>query len=290
MPENTTQLPPDSATILERSRGVFFARWAELLRLRRSVLKASDPDDIHDLRVASRRFRAALELFGPGAPKSSRVELRKNVRKLTQVLSGLRNIDEALLFFRSHGQTDSSATENLCHTLAEMRTRELKRIEKKLASFEHHSLDRLVREIVAGLNGENISKRNRFSLLGYFSDISIRLYLPIHRLQAVSIAAEHGDARHALRIAIKKWRYFFEIMAQVLDLDYSPILEQLAKYQDILGQMNDIVEFDALLCNLSLPKSERDHIRELLLAENSLLLDRFAKLAERQPLVYTFLV
>jgi len=63
MPPKPERLPPDSATILERSRGVFFAQWEELLRLRRAVLKTSDLDDIHDLRVASRRFRAAVELI-----------------------------------------------------------------------------------------------------------------------------------------------------------------------------------------------------------------------------------
>ena len=47
---------------MERSREAMLAQWRELLRLRRNVLKTSDLEAIHDLRVASRRFRAAVRL------------------------------------------------------------------------------------------------------------------------------------------------------------------------------------------------------------------------------------
>ena len=290
MTPKPARLPPDSATILERSRGVFFAHWEELLRLRRAVLKSSDQDDIHNLRVASRRFRAALELYYPFAPKDSKAELRKNVRKLTRILGGLRNVDEAQLFFQSRFQTETSTDTTLSHALSEQRSRELKRIDKALHALDHRNLDRLVRAMIAGLNEDRITDRNRFSLLAYFSDVSIRLFLPIHQLLAVSTAPEHRLSRHALRIAIKKWRYFFEIIAQVLDCEYTPLLELLKEYQSILGSMNDIAEFEMLLGNLSLPQHERDPLVAILLAEDALFLENLAELIERKPLTYTFLI
>jgi CHAD domain-containing protein len=290
MPPKPERLPPDSATILERSRGVFFAHWEELLRLRRAVLKTSDLDDIHDLRVASRRFRAALELYYPFAPKDSKTELRENVRNLTRILGGLRNIDEANLFFQSRFQTETSTDTTLSHALSELRPRELKRIEKALKAFDHRNLDRLVRAMIAGLNEECITERNRFSLLAYFSDVSIRMYLPIHQVLAVSTAPEHRVSRHTLRIAIKKWRYFFEIIAQVLDRDYTRILELLKEYQSILGRMNDIVEFEVLLHNLELPPNLREYVEATLSAEDALLLENFTEIIERKPLTYTFLI
>jgi CHAD domain-containing protein len=290
MPPKPARLPPDPATILERSRGVFFAQWEELLRLRRAVMKSSDLDDIHDLRVASRRIRAALELFYPFAPKGLKNELRKNVRKLTRTLGGLRNIDEAQLFFQSRIPPEISTDNKLFHKLPEMRIKELKRIDKALKDFDHRNLDRLVRELVAGLNEDCITGRNRFSLLAYFSDVSIRLYLPIHQLLAVTTAPGHRALRHALRIAIKKWRYFFEIISQVLDRDYTHILELLKEYQSILGRMNDIVEFELLLRNLELSPDSREYLEATLQAEDALLLENLAELIERKPLAYTFLI
>lgn len=290
MPPKPELLPPDSATILERSRSVFFAQWEELLRLRRAVLKTSDLDDIHDLRVASRRFRAALELYYPFAPKSVKTELRKSVCKLTRILGGLRNIDEAHLFFQTRVKTDTTDKSAISQALSELRSRELKRIEKALASFDHRTLDRMVREMIAGMNEECITARNRFSLLAYFSEVSIRQYMPIHRSLAGSTVSGHRTARHSLRIAIKKWRYFLEIVTQILNRDYAHILDQLKEYQSLLGRMNDIVEFEGLFRSLDLPRNEQDHIEAILKAEDALLLQSFTELIEQKPLHYSFLI
>ena len=253
-------------------------------------MKTSDLDDIHDLRVASRRFRAALELICPFAPKETITGLRKSIRKLTQLLGALRNVDEAQLFFQSRPPPDISADNKLFHKLSELRTKELKRIGKALKGFDHRNLDRLVREMVAGLNEDCITDRNGFSLPAYFSDVSIRLYLPIHQLLAVSAVPGQRAARHALRIAIKKWRYFFEIIAQVLDRDYTHILEQLKEYQSILGRMNDIVEFELLLRTQDLTPDTRKYVEATFQAEDTLLLMNLAELIARKPLAYTFLI
>ena len=269
---------------------MFFSQWEELLRLRKVAIITSDPDDIHDLRVASRRFRAVLELFYPFVPKGAKTELRKSVRMLTRILGGLRNVDEARLFFAARMKTDISAGDKLFHRLSGQRSSELKLISQVLKEFDHRALDRIVRKIVAGVNEHSFTSRNSISLLAYFSDVSIRQYLPIHHLLTVSTAPEQRASRHALRIAIKKWRYFFELISQILDREYTSFLELLKDYQSLLGRMNDIAEFENLLRKLILPPDERDHIAVTLLAEDAILLGDFTALIEHKPLVYTFLI
>ncbi len=285
-----TRLWPDTATILERSRGVFFAQWDELLRLRRAVIKTATLNDIHDLRVASRRFRAVLELFYPFAPKGPKTDVRKNVRTLTRNLGGLRNIDEALLFFPSRVQGEVNPENKLSRALSKLRSRELKRMKRTLKAFDHRTLDRMVREIVAGVNENALSGRNSLSLPAYFSEVSVRQYLPIHQLLAGSTLPDHRIARHSLRIAIKKWRYFFEIISLILDRDYAPVVEQLKHYQSLLGQMNDISEFSVLLGTLKLSRCERKSAEAALVAEDAVLLENFTNLSERNPLTYAFLI
>lgn len=250
-------------------------------------MKTADPDDIHDLRVASRRFRAALELFDPVAAKTSGTELKKTIRTLTQTLGGLRNVDEALLFFEQRVQTDASA--NLRHALLRLRSKELKRILKTLKKFDYRSMDKTVRKIIAGLNADGMAEMHIVSLLSYFSDVSIRRYVPIQKLVAVSIQPGNYSSRHALRIAIKKWRYFLEIIAQVLDRNYTPVLETLKEYQSLLGRMNDIIEFGVLIDNLELPVEEQESLQAILTAEDNLLMENFKALVELKPLTYTFL-
>lgn len=283
-------LLPDNAAILERFRTNFSAQWEELLRLRRAALKTSDPDDIHDLRVASRRFRAALGLLEQLAPKESVAEAKKKVRRLTQALGGLRNIDEALLFFEARAPSDTSAGQQLYSKLSERRALELRRIERALNEFGHRQLDRMVHDMLAGLKAETILAGKKRSLQAYFSDVSISLFQPIYDLMAVSKDPEQRDSRHALRITIKKWRYFLEIVASVLECDYGILLGLLKEYQSILGQMNDVVEFGALCRNLALPASELAIVEAILSSEDELLLDKLNNLIGEKPLVYTFKV
>lgn len=92
-----------------------------------------------------------------------------------------------------------------------------------------------------------------------------------------------------MRIAIKKWRYFFEIVAPILDRDYGAVLGLLKEYQTVLGRMNDVAEFGLLCRNLKLSPTEHEHIEKILRAEDELLLECFTALVERKPLSYTFL-
>ena len=114
--------------------------------------------------------------------------------------------------------------------------------------------------------------------------------MPIHQLLACSIMPELRAPRHALRIAIKKWRYFFEIIAPILDRDYTPVLELLKEYQSILGRMNDIVEFEKLVSTMKLPPTEQAHLGKILQAEDAALLESLTGLMSRKPLNYTFLI
>jgi CHAD domain-containing protein len=231
-----------------------------------------------------------LELYSPFVSKDSKNKLKKNVRKLTRTLGSLRNIDEAILFLTSRSHANTSITYKLCDTLSKLRSKELKQIKKTLLAFNYRSFDQRVRMMVAALNENCISERNNFSFLVYFSDISARQYLPIHTLIASSTVPEHRTSRHALRIAIKKWRYFLEIISSVLDRDYAPLLAILKEYQSILGRMNDIVEFEAIITNLDLSFDDRTQMKAILRMEDVLLLENMATLIDQKPLTCTFLI
>lgn len=274
------------AAILERSRNVLLSQWEELLRLRRDVLKSPVLDAIHDLRVASRRLRAAVGLFAPWiAPKRAEL-LKKSMRKLTRLLGGLRNIDEAQLFFRQHTPAKTGGAYQVSRLLSELRPGELARIKKALTSLDHRRLDRVVRKAAAGLNEERMMGNGGSTLPEYFTETGIRLYQPILDLLPTATARDQRTSRHALRIAIKKWRYFLEITAPVLERDYRPLLGQLKEYQTILGGMNDVAEFEALCADLPLSRHERVFIETALQSEEELLLQKLTILMEEKPLVY----
>lgn len=278
---------PDQAAMLDRSRGAILALWKGLRQSRRAVLEQAGLEAIHDLRVASRRFRTAVGLFEPWLAAKDTVRLKRDIVKVTRLLGRLRNIDEALLFFQAHTPAASSSGYQLCRLLSEMRPRELERIKKRLKAFDQRRLNRKVRKVAERLREGRFAAGSRFSLAAYLSDSCIKLFQPIHDLLPAATSRERQESRHALRIAIKKWRYFFEIVAPIVGCAASPVLGLLKEYQMLLGRMNDVAEFGALCGSLELTRHERGFVEELLQAEEKLLLQEFIALVEQKPLSYT---
>src|SRR5262245_22721153 len=75
-----------AAQVLEEQRG-------ELVDHLGSALDGRDPDGVHDMRVASRRLRAALDLFGPWAEAAERKRVASAVRDVTRALGRVRELD-----------------------------------------------------------------------------------------------------------------------------------------------------------------------------------------------------
>ncbi len=280
------RLWPDSQTILERSKNIFLLHWNELLRLKREAMNSTSPSVVNDLGNALYRFRAALELFYPLISQDSKAELRKSIRKLTHALGRLHHIDKTLVFCESHEPIIGS----VCRIISKLHDTENEACTKVLKGFYHNHFNREIQKMIGGINEESIVKRNSISLLAYFSDSSIRMFLPIHQnLSGVCLPVNRAS-RETLCGAIKKWRYFFEIVALILERDYSKIIIQLTEYQSLLVQLNDVVEFELLIRGFKILPNERAYHEVMFREEEHRLLTQLAELIERKPLSYTFLI
>lgn len=72
---------------------VLEVRAKELLEHSRGVLDVGDIERVHDMRVASRRLRAALEVFEPCFPRDLHRETLREVKKLADALGERRDRD-----------------------------------------------------------------------------------------------------------------------------------------------------------------------------------------------------
>src|SRR2546423_14628883 len=68
-------------------------RTEELFSFSEGVLDTSDIERVHDMRVASRRLRAALEIFAPCFPKREHRLVLKDVKDLADALGERRDRD-----------------------------------------------------------------------------------------------------------------------------------------------------------------------------------------------------
>lgn len=270
----------------KRSRNALLHQWEELLRLRRIALKSCGQEDIHDLRVASRRFRAALSLLGPICSGGNPQKLTKAVRRLTRELGFLRNLDEALQFFGTHA--DHAALSGLLSRLAEKRECEQRRCIKALKCFKPEKIDSLVCKLATGVKKTAIQKTGMPTLPAYLTATAANWFGGVRALLPSALSPEGGEDRHALRIAFKKLRYFLEIVSRIMERDYDVILDQLKRYQTLLGSMNDMQEF-GLLCRKTAGSPDELAVAERILTlENDRLFNEFVMLVEAEPLDCNF--
>ncbi len=275
---------PGSRQLLEAFATCLTSRWDELLQLRHQTLACFDLDHIHDLRVASRRLRGAVDQLGPFIGTERMERMRRPIRRLTRELGLVRNLDETLLYLEKTGE---NGLEPLLATLEQQRRQEAAQARRLLELLDCMKLERQIRSAAAALvTPDNIASQGLLALL---SERNLALYYPIHALLPLVTTPEMVEERHALRIAVKKWRYFTELLHAILEGKQQPLLVQLRQYQSLLGDMHDRVVIAALLQETAdLPETVREKLLKTIAKEQRKLLKKLSDLLENKPIVYRF--
>ena len=95
------------APYAEAAAKVISVRGAELAEQAQGVLDTGDIERVHDMRVATRRLRAALEIFEPCFPAKSYAQALAEVKRLADALGERRDRDVAIVAL--HGFNDQIA-------------------------------------------------------------------------------------------------------------------------------------------------------------------------------------
>jgi CHAD domain-containing protein len=120
------------------------ARAAEVFEHSQGVLDLDDPEALHDMRVATRRLRAALEMFRPCFEKKQYARALKMVKALADALGERRDRDVAIDYLSGLlPKVEGGERRGLELRLAELRVDQL-RANQELASYlEVDALERL---------------------------------------------------------------------------------------------------------------------------------------------------
>jgi CHAD domain-containing protein len=91
----------------EAAARIVEVRTGELIEHARGVLDTGDIERVHDMRVATRRLRAALEIFEPCFPAKPHRQALSEVKRLADTLGERRDRDVAIASL--HGFNDQMA-------------------------------------------------------------------------------------------------------------------------------------------------------------------------------------
>ena len=274
-----------AATVLLYTRG------EELFSRGEKAAKTLDPEDIHDLRVASRRLGEGLALFASCYPPEVIRAMGKKVKKVTRFLGDIRNADEAILFFTDlAAQLDDGCRRDLepflvsCHDDRERTVRGLKNGIRKISEG---SLPELYLKTLNSLSlfAPPDKGINLFCPLSGFAGYALDQRLStIRELLPQARGAGAIEAQHRLRIAVKRFRYRMELLSFLIEDEY-PLLHGVVKgYQDVLGTMHDLDVFGGIVREADFPAETEKMLLDAITAQREKLFSDFCRMLEEQPL------
>ncbi|HUI24861.1 MAG TPA: CHAD domain-containing protein [Candidatus Kryptonia bacterium] len=206
----------------------------------------TDPEALHDFRVAVRRLRAAMRLFEAGIPTRVRAGFTRDLEWLGDVSSAVRDLDvqlATLADYRTRASGDqreglAGLAQFLQSERVRLRAQLLKALDsarylRLLVRLEHFALTPPSRAPHAATAYEPFGVAGRRALGHAFTRL-------LNRGRKIG-AVPRADQLHGVRIRAKWLRYLLEFLADFTGKRGRRLVKRLVRLQDLLGAHHDAV-------------------------------------------------
>jgi len=278
---STTPLWIAARLLIKEHGKEFFKGWTK-------VAKGFETEEIHDLRVASRRLRECLALFEPCFCAKELSRAGKQVKRVTGILGPLRNTDEAILFFSQlpadeREPSESELREFLVRLEAE-RGAAREQLEDELKALKPGPLKVLLRDQTEAPRLFGNSATDPFQELSRFADGALQARaLPLTELLPEARDEANAAGQHKLRIAVKRMRYRLEILQPLFATGFPELQRTLKGYQEVLGKLHDLDVFAGMVLDRVPEGAGQQNLLRTITARRSRLYARFTALLESSP-------
>lgn len=197
----------------------------------------ADAEHVHQLRVATRRARAALDTFDLCLPRPSSKKARKRLRSIRRAAGAARDWDVFLIGLPSEASPRQRPGLDFVLGYA-VGQRRVAQTQLQQLGDEPVFVDRLLADTVSA-----VQKPANRSLRTWGDWARVRMAELLQEFDGTSIG-DHADTAqlHRLRITGKRLRYGLEIFAHCLPGAFrEELYPRIETMQDILGQVNDAV-------------------------------------------------
>jgi CHAD domain-containing protein len=236
--------PDDS--LADAGRKVWLYHFAIMMSHEKGTMLGNDIEELHDMRVATRRMRSAFDIFMPAFSLKLMKRYLKGLRSVGQALGQVRDMDVLLEYAQTYqGKMDEASRPGLEPLLNAWRDLIEKKRIKLIEHLQSEAYHRFTKEFnyfvqapmdstYPGNIGAEASNRIRdiVPVLVYSRYAAVRAYEAI--LPTASVTQ-----LHALRIEFKKFRYALEYFREILGDTAGETIIELKNYQDHLGELHD---------------------------------------------------
>lgn len=229
----------------EAARKVLHFHFAKMQNREAGTRNGSDSEDLHDMRVATRRMRAAWRVFD-GAFKAGRTKrLRRRLENLSDKLGAVRDLDvliEGLQAYRVGLDEDQQpGLDPLLSVWRRQRAVARKQLIAELDSGGYAAFNDEMEEFLAA--GSNAAATVPSPTIPHRvrDRAPSQLWAAYETVRAYELVLPWADIEtiHELRIATKWLRYTLEFFGETLGPDGPRLLGRVSALQEFLGLLHD---------------------------------------------------
>jgi CHAD domain-containing protein len=237
-------LPDD--LMAEAGRKILAQHFLVMVNHEAGTIEGTNIEDLHDMRVATRRMRAAVDLFGGFYHSKALKPFLQGLRHTGRTLGKVRDLDVTIEKFDHYiHQLPVDQQAGLTPLLEDWDSRLVQARQKLLLHLNSQSYLEFKNEFALFLQtpGMGIIKQKASapgqSTVQFLAPTLI--YARFANVMAFDsvIPSASFEQLHALRIEFKKLRYTLEFFKDVLGEEAQRIIDAIKDLQDHLGDLND---------------------------------------------------
>ncbi len=256
LPERPGLSPDD--TMIEAAHKTFAFHFQRMLYHEPGTRLGEDIEELHDMRVATRRMRAAFQVFDQYLDMKQLKSLLKGLRRTGKRLGAVRDLDVFWEKTQRHLDELPQEQQTGLGALHEAWEAERKRKRKKMLNYlDSERYAQFNRDFAQFLQAPDTGELPSLTKKGEAIPRRLRHVAPMIIYERVADVLAYDEwvtkpdvplnRLHRLRIAAKRLRYTLEFFEEVLAPQTQDLIKEMKKLQDHLGDLQDAMVASELL-------------------------------------------
>lgn len=232
---------PAVVTLGQVGRALLLKHWQRALRHEAGARTGADIEDVHRMRVATRRLRSAFRFFGTYMALSRQDEIVAGLRDLARRLGAVRDLDVLIERLEQEAAVESADRPTIDAIIAALDQDRAVARDDLVAFLDGRAMADLRAHVADGLTQPASgppAKRDRPVRTAGPRLLARRATRVL--ADGADLLAPTSEELHDLRIRLKRLRYAAEFLLPYTEGNrLKPLIRSATALQDVLGELHD---------------------------------------------------